>query len=98
MIAPSTSLVWANAEVAASGEGDLSLAVSAEQSAEQVVRSSHAPYKIRGGDACLDVSGVDIKRAFIDPSHLGAHLLEDPADKGYVADIRDILDLAGFIA
>ena len=38
----------ADAEVAAAGQGNLCLAVFAEQSAEQVVRCSHASYQVCG--------------------------------------------------
>ncbi len=86
-----------HAEVAAAGQRDLCLAVLAQQRAQEVIGRTHAAHQLGGGRAGSDMHRVDIEGGFIDPSDLGAHLLQDLADKRHVADVRDILDLTRLV-
>ena len=87
-----------HAEIAAAGQRNLRLAVLAQQRAQKIIRSAHSANQIGGGGAGADVRGVDIKGGLVDSSHLGAHLLQNFADKRHVTDVRYIFNLARLIA
>ena len=86
-----------NAEVTATGKGDLGVMKTSEQRAQKVVGRTHAAHIFADRLTGADGSGVDIKRVLIDAAHHRAHILEDRRDQGNVGDIRYILDAAGLV-
>ena len=45
----------------------------------------------------MDMGGVDVEGASVDSLDLRAHLLQDLADEGNVADVGNIFNLAGLV-
>ena len=85
------------AKIAAAGHGDLSLAETAEQRADQIVGGADLVRQLlrdlRGGD----MAAVDLHIAAVEKANVCAKLLKDLEQSGDVGDLGDILNAANAI-
>ena len=84
-------------QVTATGHGDLRLAKSTQQSADEVIGGAHPPCQFVGDAAAANVTAVNFKCVLIDGTDIGTQLLEDLHDYGDVADLRNIFNTAAAI-
>ena len=84
-------------QVTATGHGDLRLAKSTQQSADEVIGGAHSPCQFVGDAAAANVTAVNFKCVLIDGTDIGTQLLEDLHDYGDVADLRNIFNTAAAI-
>ena len=84
-------------QVTATGHGDLCLAKSTQQSADEGIGGTHSPCQFIGDTAAANVTAVNFKCVLVDGTDIGTQLLEDLHDYGDVTDLRDIFNTAAAI-
>ena len=86
-----------HAQVTAAGRGNLRPAKAAQQCADEIVGRTDLAGQLIGNVLLVYLGAVQLHSGGVDGAHVGAQVLHDPKDHGYVADVGYIFNPADSI-